>query len=134
MDRRIKNIAKELGVEIEFDSTLDKPGHYVAALNLIVINGNMDDFDTKKALLHELGHASRHKNNYFMYKLAFSLHSTMEREAERYMIKELLEEYISSSDIEIQYMNYMNFIEGAELDVSYESMVRELFLEHAYSV
>lgn len=130
MDKSIKDIVEELQVEIVYNPLLDDAGHYVPEYNLILINSNLDEFFMTKTLLHELGHAAQHQGNQSLYNATFVMHSKMENEAEEFMVKHLVRQYMDLIDADPSAVNYMNFIESNELDVSMEELVKEAFLEY----
>ncbi|HBC2646162.1 TPA: ImmA/IrrE family metallo-endopeptidase, partial [Enterococcus faecium] len=101
-------------------------------MNTIVIKANLSKYRRQRTLLHELGHASKHHDNYFLYNLAFSLHSKMEYEADRFMIEKLLDRYIAKSELEPHNINYMKFIEDNNLSVRFEPLVKELLKARIY--
>lgn len=129
MDSQIEMMLNELGVKVEEREHLDADGHYVACMNTIVIKANLSKYRRQRTLLHELGHASKHHDNYYLYNLAFSLHSKMENEAEEYMIKKMLEVRFNDPDFEPSSFNYMNFIESYEIEAKYAVIVKE-FMTH----
>lgn len=114
MNVRTKKIVEELKISIVYDDCLESSGHYVAIINTIVINSNLNDYEKEKVLLHELGHAAMHQDNYKLYKLTFSLHSKMESEAEDYMISNFIEEY------NYQY-NYSMMLEEFGVGMGYDT-------------
>ncbi|MGM0214910.1 hypothetical protein IGI42_002491 [Enterococcus sp. AZ109] len=126
LDRRIRKIVDTLKVTILYRAGMDKPGHYIAATNTIVLKEGMSEMEEMRVLLHELGHACKHHNNYHLYNLTFTLRSKMEAEAEQYMIKKLLDKYMAASDIDLRHVNYMKFIESNDLNPKYEHAVKEL--------
>lgn len=132
LDSQIEMIINELGVKVEERENLDADGHYVACMNTIVIKANLSKYRRQKTLLHELGHASKHHDNYFLYNLAFSLHSKMEYEADRFMIEKLLDRYIAKSELEPHNINYMKFIEDNNLSIRFEPLVKELLKVRIY--
>lgn len=132
MDSQIEMMLSELGVKVEERENLDADGHYVAYMNTIVIKANLSKYRRQRTLLHELGHASKHHDNYFLYNLAFSLHSKMEYEADRFMIENLLDSYIAKSELEPHNINYMKFIEDNNLSVRFEPLVKELLKARIY--
>lgn len=93
LENKIKKIINELGVKVIYDERLEDEGHYIPFLNIIVINNKLLEFDQKKALLHELGHACKHKEEYVLYKTTYTYLSKMESEANNYMISELIKEH-----------------------------------------
>lgn len=86
LDSRIKYLIEQLQVTIIYDDRFSSAGMYFSEENLILINSNLNEFYQTKAILHELGHAAKHKGETELYNLAFSLHSKMENQAEEFMI------------------------------------------------
>lgn len=132
LDREISKLIKKLGVDIIYVPELDSDGKYIAAINTIVIDDRLNDRHRQIKLLHELGHAAKHQNNYDLYNCAYSLHSKMENEANQFVIDNLVKSYIYSVDIDGKYLNYMKFIEDNEIDTRYEPVVKDLFIKYIY--
>lgn len=130
MDRRIKEIVKELGVKIKYDPNLDADGHYIAGMNTIVINSSYSEFDMTKTLLHELGHAAQHQRNTDLYTASFVLHSKMECEAEEFAIRYLVKQFMEIHSFELESFNYEDFVRDNELDESMAPKIREWVLEY----
>lgn len=130
LDSRIKSIINELDVKVKYSDKLDADGHYIATINTIVIKKSLSDQNKILALLHELGHAAKHKENHKMYNLAFSLHSKMENEAEEFMLEKILEIRMNDSEFDPVTFNYVNFLESYKLDLNYESTVKELMTNY----
>lgn len=114
MSIRLKNIIEELKVKIVYDDCLESDGHYIAVINTIVINDNLSEYDKRKVLLHELGHAAMHQDNYRLYKLTFALHSKMENEADNYMIDSFIEENDNQ-------FNYSMIMEEFSIGIGYDT-------------
>ncbi|MFI3605708.1 ImmA/IrrE family metallo-endopeptidase [Vagococcus fluvialis] len=121
MSIRLKNIIEELRVRIIYEDCLETDGHYIAAINTIVINNSLNDYQKSKVLLHELGHAAMHQDNYRLYKLTFALHSKMESQADNYMIDNFIEE----NDNQFNYSMIMEeFNIGIGYDTRYQSFTK----------
>ena len=131
MEARVKKIIRELGVHIIYDSELDDDGHYVPGINIITINSRLSEFDQMKTLLHELGHACLHHDKCELYQVTFAMHSSMEKEANSYMIGQLLNHYTALPEFELSSFNYLQFIEDNELDVSYAPIIQEIIFQYA---
>lgn len=114
MNVRLKSIIEELEVKIVYDDCLEIEGYYISILNAIVINNNLSDHNKKKVLLHELGHAAMHQDNYRLYKLAFVLRSKMEHEADSYMIDSFIEENDNQ-------FNYSMIMEEFSIGIGYDT-------------
>lgn len=132
MESQINMIINELGVNIIEKEFLDANGHYIAEINAIVVKSSLSNWDKEKTILHELGHACKHHKDYYLYNLAFSLHSKMEYEADCYMIEKLLDRYLISTNMELSEVNYMKFIEDTNINPCYESIVKSMLVERMY--
>lgn len=119
MSIRLKSIVEELMVKIIYDDCLETDGHYLSAINTIVINNNLSDYYKEKVLLHELGHAAMHQDNYRLYKLTFVLHSKMEYEADSYMIDSFIEENDNQ-------FNYSMIMEEFNIGIGYDTRYQKL--------
>lgn len=132
MEGSIKEIVEELGVQIRYSEFLDDAGHYIPEYNIVVINSNLSDYDMTKSVLHELGHAAHHQGNQRLYKATYVMHAKMENEAEEFMIKHLVKQYMSLNYADPSAINYMHFIESNEIDISKENIVKESFLQFGH--
>lgn len=129
MESQINMIINELGVNIIEKEFLDADGHYIAEINAIIIKSSLSNWDKEKTILHELGHACKHHKDYYLYNLAFSLHSKMEYEADCYMIEKLLDGYLVNTNMELSEVNYMKFIEDTDINPYYEPIVKNMLIE-----
>lgn len=130
LDSQIKELIKALGVIVIYDE-IENDAYYMARFNLIVVNFRLSEFNQKKALLHELGHACEHQENYPLYKTAFALRSKMEYEANCFMIEKLLDEYLDRTGIAPERVNYLRFLEDAKIDLSFELYTKKLLLNRS---
>lgn len=126
----MSKIIRKLNVNIEYSYYLDGDGHYIASFDTIVLNANLNEQDELIVLLHELGHAAYHKEEYILYDKIFSYHSKMECQAGEYMIEHLLELYLDNPDIDPTAVNTIAFLEMNDLDLSYEGYVRDLLFDY----
>ena len=131
METQVKQMIDELGVVVIKSSELKKEAYYFPSINLIVINSNLSETDQHIALLHELGHASLHLNNYKLYTLAFSLHSKMEHEADEFMLEKMIETRMRDPEFDPATFNSINFLESCNIDLHYETVVKQL-LENCF--
>jgi Zn-dependent peptidase ImmA (M78 family) len=134
LDSQIEMIINELGVKVEEKEHLDADGHYIACMNTIAIKANLSEHRRRKTLLHELGHATKHHNNYRLYNLAFALHSKMENEAEEFMIEKMIEARFNDPEFDPSAFNVINFLESHQIDLNYEHVVKEFMLRYSPSV
>lgn len=129
-NRRIRQMIKKLEVIIIYTEELDKPAHYIAAINTIVIYSGLSEWEELCALLHELGHAAQHREDYVLYNQIYSLHSKMESQAEKYMIKEILDYYLEDTSIYPESINAVNFLVNNDLGLEHESFVKEVLTSY----
>jgi len=113
LDAHILEIIEKLNVTIVYDDCLQDHGKYVPILNIIVIKNNLSDFEKKKALLHELGHACEDRDNYELYKVSFVLKSKMEYAANRFMMNYFIAEHEGI-------YNYSQLIEEFSIGMGYD--------------
>lgn len=130
LDNEVNDIIKELGVDVIETPELDSDAKYIALMNTIVLDKRLSDKVKILRLLHELGHAAQHKNNYVLYKKTFALHSKMENEAEEFMIEKMLEATMKNPDFEPSSFNYLNFLESYEIEVRYEPVVKDFMTKY----
>lgn len=60
-------------------------------------------------MLHEIGHATKHQNESSLYCSTASSHLKMEYEADKFMVNELVHEYLLQSGVEAKDVNYQDF-------------------------
>jgi len=113
LDAQILEIVEKLNITIVYDEFLEDHGKYLPIVNIIALNSKLNDFEMKRALLHELGHACEDHDNYELYKLSFVLKSKMEYAANRFMISYFTSEY---DDI----YNYSQLIEEFSIGMGYD--------------
>ena len=85
IDRHIKDLIFQLGLSVVYCEDMDSNGHYIELIDVIAIKSGLNELDEQLTLLHEIGHACKHKGQTELYNLAFSLHSKLENEAEMFM-------------------------------------------------
>lgn len=130
LDNEVNEIIAELGVTITETPRLDSDAKYIAIMNTIVIDARLSDHVRLLKLLHELGHAAKHKNNYVLYKRTFALHSKMENEAEEFMIEKMLEVTLGNPEFDPGSFNYLNFLESYEIELRYEPFVKQFMTKY----
>lgn len=132
LERQIRELINELEVTVVYDSdydeSLDCGAHYIAQFNIIAVNSKLSEFERQKAILHELTHASRHRNEVRLYNIAFALHSKMENEAECSVVENVLISYMNENFLEPVEVNAVHFLDACDIDTKYESFVKELLV------
>jgi hypothetical protein len=124
--RRIMDLLKVAGIEIIY-MHIKKNGYYDPILKILFINVNLSDMETKKTIMHEAGHGVLHDELYPLYKMTVP-HSKMESEADKFMIDNLLLEYMNLYSLSPEEVDYMKFMDHYEIDYTYESYLRTLLM------
>lgn len=132
MDRKIKKIIDQLGVNITDADGMDSDGHYIPLINTIVLCCKLSEPARTLVLLHELGHACLHHDNRELYNLTTAMHNKMENEANLFMINKIVEARFKDSDFNLESFNYMNFLESYDLNLNYEPIVRDMIESYYY--
>lgn len=130
IDNEVNEIINELGVTVIETPELDSDAKYIAVMDTIDLDSRLSERIKLLRLLHELGHAAKHKNNYLLYKKSFALHSKMENEAEEFMIEKMLEAKLNDPDFEPSSFNYINFLESYDIETRYEPVVKEFMMKY----
>lgn len=130
MSNSIEEVINELNVEIIYKNYTDKDGFYIPCINTIVLSSSLDELQKKLVLLHELGHAAKHQDNYILYNRLLGFHLKMENEAEKFMIEKLFTMYLDNPDINPDIFNSIYFLNIHELNLSYEGFVKDLFTKY----
>lgn len=112
-----------------YDPNIDDSGHYIAAYNIVVLCSTLNEYEMTKTLLHELGHAAKHQKNEALYCATFAMHAKMENEADEFMIRHLVRQYMELPEANPSTVNYLDFIEKNSLSMNMAPIVREAFLE-----
>lgn len=108
---------------IYFDIPLDTPATYIGKFNVAIVDGTLSETEINKAMLHEIGHATNHQNEGFLYCSTASSHLKMEHEADKFMVNELVHEYLLQSGVDAKDVNYQDFANNNYLKDS--SLVKE---------
>ena len=99
----IEELVESYGVTLAyFDNELwPRPGIYIDDIKIIFVNKSLSEEAMKKVVYHELGHLEHDSSQYQRR------HEQFELQANRHMIRLLLEEELRESDYEFNYVNFM---------------------------
>ncbi|MGG5324217.1 hypothetical protein IGJ62_001852 [Enterococcus pernyi] len=114
----------EIGIEY---LDLKKNGYYDPVLKTLFINSNLNDNELKKTIMHEAGHGFLHDELYPLYKMP-NPQSKMEFEADKFMIKNLLIDYMEHYSLSFDQINYMKFMDYYDIDYFYEDYLKDLLV------
>lgn len=85
LEKKLDNIGVELCLV-----DMEGPGYYLPEFKKMFINQSLTDEEIRLTVLHELKHALDHEDLSELYK-SFVYRSKMEKEANEYMLAELIE-------------------------------------------
>lgn len=131
MEQRIKDLIDKLHIIVKYTSKFENAGVYIPELNWIIINSNLNEYDQLETLLHELGHACQHHDCVELYNSTLASHSKCEYEADRFMLEELVENYMSINNLDASQVNYVNFIVDNNLSTYYIPTLQKILYTKA---
>jgi hypothetical protein len=101
----------EIGVEIIF-MELENTAYYIPELKFIFVNQELDEFQMRIAIYHELKHSLDHDLFTALYKNNV-YHSKLEAEADEYMLREIIKDFDG-------YYNYSQLMEEFNLKLGWD--------------
>lgn len=125
----IDGIIKELHVAV-IVGEFDKPGYYIPDWNAIFINQSLDETEHEVVLLHELGHAAKHRGERCLYRATMQMKIKMEYGANRFMISYLFHNYISVTGDDPCSVNYIEFMRQNDIPARDENIVRDIIASY----
>lgn len=98
----------------------ERNGFYFPDIRTIYVNANLTLEEREKVILHELGHINHNPANYQRLLMKY------ENEADRFMIRHLIEEELSQYDV-VDF-NWLQFAKRHKISTSWgEQMIQEEF-------
>lgn len=116
----IKDTLKEHNISICFfdGNELNREGFFVPSLDTVFVNNLLPEKDFDRVILHELGHIKHSKYSYDF------LSTKLENEANRFMIKKLLNQHLEK--IDIAEFNIVQFAKANKLNtLCDEAMIQD---------
>ncbi|WP_024387644.1 ImmA/IrrE family metallo-endopeptidase [Streptococcus suis] len=101
----------------------ERDGLYFPDLRTIYVNANLSTEEREKVILHELGHINHNPEHYHRLLLQY------ENEADRFMVRELIKDYLNDNDVYI-----FNWLQFAQLHNISTSWGQEMIIEEFYSL
>lgn len=132
MNSRVTELLKEHNAVLKYSDSLHKNGFNIpinSKLNLIVVKSNLPDEEIEQVILHELGHAVNDDKVVGSYSNYLVPRCKMEAKANDFMLKELLQSYILTTNTEPSDINCVSFLECEKLPLSFEDRVRRIIKE-----
>lgn len=97
-----------------------RDGLYFPELRTIYVNAALSEEEREKVILHELGHINHDPKKYHRLLLQY------ENEADRFMIRELIKDYLKDNDV--YDFNWLQFAKYHQISTVWgESMIQEEF-------
>lgn len=114
----IEELLDSYGVELAyFDNDLwPRPGIYIDEIKVVFVNKALSDESKKKVIFHELGHIDHDSNQYERR------HEEFELEANRYMIRCLLEDEFDKVEDKHEF-NYLSFMKRHNLKTTTDEVM-----------
>ncbi|QLL77745.1 ImmA/IrrE family metallo-endopeptidase [Ligilactobacillus saerimneri] len=125
-DHRIDDLLKENNITVAFLDDLDSKGLYIPEKKTIILKSELSKEEQILVLLHELGHILHDDDvpgSYVDYRVP---HSKMEHQANIFMLRELLHQYILTNNADPEDINCVAFLESEKLPLSLEDSVKQI--------
>ena len=101
MNIRIKDLLRKYNATLVYNDDLHKKGFNIpinSTSNIIVVNSDLTDEEIEQVILHELGHSANDDEVIGSYKNYLVPRFKMESKANDFMLRELLEKYILTTN------------------------------------
>lgn len=130
MDVKIEHLLRERNIHIEYADVdfqaqlFDTPKGHV-----IIVNKNIVDDFLDWVTTHEIGHDKFDQLTTGSYRNNDAVHSKMEYNANKYMVSEMFDKYLSTECVDIEDINPVEFLEQRGLDLKLEPILRNIILK-----
>ncbi|WP_374284147.1 ImmA/IrrE family metallo-endopeptidase [Lactococcus sp.] len=121
-------LARELGADVVFftpNEVTKKDGMYYKELNLICLNTLSSTKRQENVLYHEIGHHAYGHQHFDINSKSYSI--KQEAEANRYMVKQRADEWLSAYDWEPEYIDIDSFLNFFEIDDRLYYLAEDVF-------
>ncbi|MEQ9810189.1 ImmA/IrrE family metallo-endopeptidase [Streptococcus jiangjianxini] len=89
----------------------DRNGLYFPDLRTIYVNATLSEAEREKVILHELGHINHDPKHYSRLLLKY------ENQADRFMIRELIKDYLKDNDV--YDFNWLQFANSYQISTTW---------------
>ena len=125
-NHRIDAFLRENEITVAILDGLDNEGFYIPEKRTIILKSELSKNEQIKVLLHELGHIFNDDKVIGSYNDYLVPRSKMESKANDFMLRELLENYILTTNTDPTDINCVSFLESEKLPMSFEDSVRRI--------
>ena len=127
-NHRIDAFLRENEITVAILDGLDNEGFYIPEKRTIILKSELSKNEQIKVLLHELGHIFNDDKVIGSYNDYLVPRSKMESKANDFMLRELLENYILTTNTDPTDINCVSLLESEKLPMSFEDSVRRIIM------
>lgn len=127
-NHRIDAFLRENEITVAILDGLDNEGFYIPEKRTIILKSELSKNEQIKVILHELGHIFNDDKVIGSYNDYLVPRSKMESKANDFMLRELLENYILTTNTDPTDINCVSFLESERLPMSFEDSVRRIIM------
>ena len=127
-NHRIDAFLRENEITVAILDGLDNEGFYIPEKRTIILKSELSKNEQIKVLLHELGHIFNDDKVIGSYNDYLVPRSKMESKANDFMLRELLENYMLTTNTDPTDINCVSFLESERLPMSFEGSVRRIIM------
>lgn len=117
MTNSLKDIIKEMGIEVVIAHGIKRDGLYLPETDTIFVRYGLTDIQTDNVILHELGHLICKHADTPLSSPAY--HFKQESQADDYWLVRLVSDYLSEFDSNPEYIDVFNFLSAYQIELKY---------------
>lgn len=124
MHQTLKEIIKDLGIDIVIAYGIGRDGLYLPETNTIFIREGLTDIQMHNVLLHELGHLVMKHADTPLSSPCY--HMKQESQADDFWLEALAKEYLSKFDGQPEYVDVYKFLSAYQIELNYYDKAKHI--------
>lgn len=127
----LNGLVNQIKVDVFYYSPMPVKGLYLPSYNVIFIDSSLNDNEQEQVLRHELLHCIEHRHSIGLYTATEAERLKMEAEANDFMLRETLMDYITTNNIDVSEINPVVFLETQGLSLNFEARIKDIIKKEA---
>lgn len=127
----LNGLVSQIKVDVFYYSPMPVKGLYLPSYNVIFIDSSLNDHEQEQVLRHELLHCIEHRHSIGLYTATEAERLKMEAEANDFMLRETLMDYITTNNIDVSEINPVVFLETQGLSLNFEARIKDIIKKEA---
>ncbi|WP_278744031.1 ImmA/IrrE family metallo-endopeptidase [Ligilactobacillus agilis] len=127
----LNGLVNQIKVDVFYYSPMPVKGLYLPSYNVIFIDSSLNDNEQEQVLRHELLHCIEHRHSIGLYTATEAERLKMEAEANDFMLRETLMDYVTTNNIDVSEINPVVFLETQGLSLNFEARIKDIIKKEA---